>query len=162
MKQFLRLYAWGVEVKLYMSIYTAAVVFFQGITEVLQGRYAISVWIMLEMLLVSFVFAAIQYAVLPAGNWSSKKGLAVWVVCANVLYIGGALVFGWFPGVPLWGDILLIAMLVHLAFDGATIYTVNHLDSRIHSCIKAYCIFRACNIVINSTGNTNTGNTSFG
>ena len=68
MKQFLRFYAWGVEVKLYMSIYTAAVVFFQGITEVLQGRYTISVW----------------------------------VVCANVLYIGGALVFGWFPGVPQW------------------------------------------------------------
>ena len=77
MKQFLRFYAWGVEVKLYMSIYTAAVVFFQGITEVLQGRYTISVW----------------------------------VVCANVLYIGGALVFGWFPGVPLWGDILLILLL---------------------------------------------------
>ena len=111
MKQFLRFYAWGVEVKLYMSIYTAAVVFFQGITEVLQGRYTISVWVLLEMLLVSFVFAAIQYAVLPAGHWSSKKGLAVWVVCANVLYIGGALVFGWFPGVPLWGDILLILLL---------------------------------------------------
>ena len=111
MKQFLRFYAWGVEVKLYMSIYTAAVVFFQGITEVLQGRYTISVWVLLEMLLVSFVFAAIQYAVLPAGNWSSKKGLAVWVVCANVLYIGSALVFGWFPGVPLWGNIVLVAML---------------------------------------------------
>ena len=111
MKQFLRFYAWGVEVKLYMSIYTAAVVFFQGITEVLQGRYSISVWVLLEMLLVSFGFAAIQYAVLPAGNWTSKKGLAVWVISANVLYIGGALVFGWFPGVPLWGDILLIAML---------------------------------------------------
>ena len=111
MKQFLRFYAWGVEVKLYMSIYTAAVVFFQGITEVLQGRYTISVWVLLEMLLVSFVFAAIQYAVLPAGNWSSKKGLAVWVVCANLLYIGGALVFGWFPGVPLWWDILLMVLL---------------------------------------------------
>ena len=111
MKQFLRFYAWGVEVKLYMSIYTAAVVFFQGITEVLQGRYSISVWVLLEMLLVSFGFAAIQYAVLPAGNWTSKKGLAAWVISANVLYIGGALVFGWFPGVPLWGDILLIAML---------------------------------------------------
>ena len=63
------------------------------------------------MLLVSFGFAAIQYAVLPAGNWTSKKGLAVWFISANVLHIGGALVFGWFPGVPLWGDILLIAML---------------------------------------------------
>ena len=111
MKGFLHFYSWGMEVKLYMSIYTAAVVFFQGITEVLQGRYSISVWVLLEMLLVSFGFAAIQYAVLPAGNWTSKKGLAVWVVSANVLYIGGALVFGWFPGVPLWGDILLIAML---------------------------------------------------
>ena len=111
MKGFLHFYSWGMEVKLYMSIYTAAVVFFQGITEVLQGRYTISVWVLLEMLLVSFVFAAIQYAVLPAGNWSSKKGLAVWVVCANVLYIGGALVFGWFPGVPLWGDILLMVLL---------------------------------------------------
>ena len=111
MKGFLHFYSWGMEVKLYMSIYTAAVVFFQGITEVLQGRYSISVWVLLEMLLVSFSFAAIQYAVLPAGNWTSKKGLAVWVISANVLYIGGALVFGWFPGVPLWGDILLIAML---------------------------------------------------
>ena len=26
-------------------------------------------------------------------------------------------------------SLLLIAMLVHLAFDGATIYTVNHLDT---------------------------------
>ena len=111
MKGFLHFYSWGMEVKLYMSIYTAAAVFFQGITEVLQGRYSISVWVLLEMLLVSFGFAAIQYAVLPAGNWTSKKGLAVWVISANVLYIGGALVFGWFPGVPLWGDILLIAML---------------------------------------------------
>ena len=111
MKGFLHFYSWGMEVKLYMSIYTAAVVFFQGITEVLQGRYSISVWGLLEMLLVSFVFAAIQYAVLPAGSWSSQKGLAVWAFSANVLYIGGALVFGWFPGVPLWGDILLIAML---------------------------------------------------
>ena len=111
MKQFLRFYSWGMEVKLYMSLYTTALVVFQGITEALQGRFAASVWIMLEMLLVSFVFAAIQYAVLPAGNWSSTKGPAVWVVCANVLYIGGALVFDWFPGVPLWGDILLILLL---------------------------------------------------
>ena len=111
MKQFLRFYAWGMEVKLYMSIYTAAVVFFQGITEVLQGRYAISVWVLLEMLLVSFVFAAIQYVILPAGEWSSRGRLAAWAVCANVLYIGSALVFGWFPGVPLWGNIVLVAML---------------------------------------------------
>ena len=33
------------------------------------------------------------------------------MVCANVLYIGSALVFGWFPGVPLWGNIVLVAML---------------------------------------------------
>ena len=111
MKQFLRFYCWGIEVKLYMSLYTTALVVFQAITEALQGRFAVNAWIMLEMLLVSFVFSAIQYAVLPAGNWSSKKGLAVWAVSANVLYIGGALVFGWFPGVPLWGDILLIALL---------------------------------------------------
>ena len=111
MKQFLRFYCWGIEVKLYMSLYTTALVVFQAITEALQGRFAVNAWIMLEMLLVSFGFAAIQYAVLPAGNWTSKKGLAVWFISANVLYIGGALVFGWFPGVPLWGDILLIAML---------------------------------------------------
>lgn len=111
MKGFLRFYAWGVEVKLYMSIYAAAAVFFQGITEVLQGRTAISVWVLLEMLLVSFAFAAIQYAVLPAGQWDSPGRLALWALSANVLYIGGALVFGWFPGVPLWGDVLLVALL---------------------------------------------------
>ena len=111
MKGFLRFYSWGMEVKLYMSIYTAAVVFFQGITEVLQGRYVISVWVLLEMLAVSFIFAALQYAVLPAGGWTSKKRLAFWAAGANVLYIGGAVVFGWFPGVPAWGNALLVAML---------------------------------------------------
>lgn len=111
MREFLRFYSWGMEVKLYMGIYTAAAVVYQGVAEALQGRYAISVWVLLEMLLVSFVFAMIQYAVLPAGQWASKKRLAIWVLSANVLYIGSALVFGWFPGVPLWGDILLTALL---------------------------------------------------
>lgn len=111
MREFLRFYSWGMEVKLYMGIYTAAIVAFQAIAEALQGRYAVGVWVLLEMLLVSFVFAMFQYAVLPAGQWASKKRLAVWALGANVLYIGAALVFGWFPGVPLWGDVLLIALL---------------------------------------------------
>ena len=140
MKQFLRFYAWGVEVKLYMSIYTAAVVFFQGITEVLQGRYTISVWVLLEMLLVSFAFAAIQYAVLPAGQWSSKARLAAWAACANVLYIGSALGFGWFRGIPVWGGIVLIVILeAALVAMYYALWLQQHWDTEdLNRSLKAY------------------------
>ncbi len=111
MKGFLRFYAWGVEMKLYMSIYTVALIFFQCLTEALQGRFAVSIWTMLDMLMTSMALSMIQYVLLPAGEWGNGKRVAVWLVCANVLYLGGAALFGWFPGVPVWGRIVLVLIV---------------------------------------------------
>ena len=115
MKDFLRFYRWGMEVKLYMSIYTLALVFFRGIVAVLQGENSVNVWIMLEMMLVSFVFACAQYVLLPAGRTferpERRRRTVVWALLGNALCLGGAAVFRWFPGIPAWGTAVLVAML---------------------------------------------------
>ena len=115
MKEFLRFYRWGMEVKLYMSIYTLALVFFRGIVAVLQGEDSVNVWIMLEMLLVSFAFACAQYVLLPVGQTferpERRRRTVVWTVLGNLLFLGGAAVFRWFPGLPGWGTAVLVAML---------------------------------------------------
>ncbi|MGM9536785.1 MAG: hypothetical protein ACI3VN_00455 [Candidatus Onthomonas sp.] len=111
MKGFLHFYKWGMEVKLYMGLYTVAAVFFKGISAVLMGENSISVWTLLEMLIVSFVFSVIQYPLMPEGQWRSGKSVALWALSANVLYLGGALVFGWFEGIPLWAGLVLAAVL---------------------------------------------------
>ena len=51
----------------------------------------------------------------PTGQDWSGPGLArrtaVWAVLGNVIFIGCAWGLGWFPGVPVWGAALLLALL---------------------------------------------------
>lgn len=115
MKEFLHFYRWGMEVKLNMAIYTIALIFFKSIVALTQGESSVNIWLMLEMLLVSFAFAILQYALFPGDRTLPRRELAirtaVWAVCGNVLYAGGAVAFGWFAGVPLWGAAVLALVL---------------------------------------------------
>ena len=115
MEQFNRFYLWGTETKYRMGVYTAAVVFFKGIANALMGEFSVDSLIMLEMVFASFAFACIETALFPMGKgWpdgDSGRRTVLWAVLANVIYIGCSLLLGWFPGVPLWGAALLIAML---------------------------------------------------
>lgn len=113
MSGFNRFYLWGVKMKYHMSIYTVAGVFFKAIVNALQGVYTVDILTMLEMLVVSMVFASAETAIFteekPFGD--SKGRVLLWGLLANVAFLGGALGFGWFRGVPVWGGVLLVVIL---------------------------------------------------
>ena len=113
MSGFNRFYLWGVKMKYHMGIYTVAGIFFKAIANALQGVYTVDTLTMLEMLVVSLVFASIETALFtedhPFGE--SKGRIALWAVLANVVFIGSALGFGWFRGVPVWAGVVLVVIL---------------------------------------------------
>ena len=113
MNGFNRFYLWGLKMKYHMGIYTVAGIFFKAIANALQGVYSVDTLTMLEMLVVSMIFASAETVIFPEGKalGDSLWRTALWAVLANVLFLGGALVMGWFRGIPLWGGVLLVVIL---------------------------------------------------
>ena len=113
MSGFNRFYLWGLKMKYHMGIYTVAGIFFKAIANALQGVNSVDTLTMLEMLVVSMVFASAETAIFPEGKalGDSLWRTVLWAVLANVLFLGGALVLGWFRGIPLWGGVLLVVIL---------------------------------------------------
>lgn len=113
MSGFNRFYLWGVKMKYHMSIYTVAGIFFKAVVNALQGVYTVDILTMLQMLVVSMLFACAETAIFPEGKsfGDSKGRIALWAVLANVVFVGGALGFGWFRGIPVWGGAVLIVVL---------------------------------------------------
>ena len=113
MSGFNRFYLWGVKMKYHMGIYTVAGVFFKAIANALQGVYTVDSLTMLQMLVVSMLFASAETAIFPEGKafGDSLGRTALWALLANVAFLGGALGFGWFRGIPVWGGAVLIVVL---------------------------------------------------
>lgn len=108
MKLFLRLYRWSMRMKLHMAMYTFAAVFLKVMYNLIQGVFAVQSIDLLTMWLMGLALAVIESALLPENtDWSAARSV-VWLAAANVLFVGGAACFHWFPGVPLWGALVLI------------------------------------------------------
>ena len=113
MNGFNKFYLWGVTMKYHMGIYAVAGVFFKAIANALQGVYSVDSLTMLEMLVVSLLFASVETVIFPRGReWGgSRWRMVLWAALANVAYIGSAFLFSWFRGIPVWGGILMIVIL---------------------------------------------------
>lgn len=113
MNGFNQFYLWGVRMKYHMSIYTVAGVFFKAIVNAMEGTYSVDTLTMLEMLLVSMIFASAETAIFPEGYpfVESMGRTVLWAVLANVAFLGGALGFGWFRGIPVWAGVVLVLIL---------------------------------------------------
>lgn len=113
MEQFNRFYLWGVNTKYRMGLYFSAAVFSKGLVNALLGSRTVDTIILLEMLLSCFAFACAETALFPHGKTLpvEKKRVALWAVLANVIFIGCAWGLNWFPGIPLWGGLLLALFL---------------------------------------------------
>lgn len=113
MEYFNRFYLWGVNTKYRMGLYFSAAVFFKGLVNALLGNWTVESLILLEMLLACFAFACLETALFPAGKnmLSERKRIAVWGVLANMIFIGCAWTLNWFPGIPVWGGLLLVLFL---------------------------------------------------
>lgn len=108
MKTYLRLYRWSMQMKLHMALYTFAAVFFKIICNLLQGSRQVSVVDLATIWLVSLVFAILETVLFPENAPCTKGRSLLWLAAANLCFVGGALLFGWFQGVPVWGGALLI------------------------------------------------------
>lgn len=114
MEHFNRFYLWGVDTKYRMGLYFSAAVFFKGLTNALMGVWTIEVLTLLEMLLACFAFACLESAIFPYGKeWTQGQGrrIALWAALANLIFIGCGLALRWFPGLPVWGGLLLVLFL---------------------------------------------------
>ena len=113
MNGFNRFYLWGLKMKYHMSTYTVAGIFFKAIVNALQGVYSVDSLTMLQMLVMSMLFASAETAIFPEGKaFGDSLGRTVLRgVLANIAFLGGALGFGWFRGLPVWGGVLLTVIL---------------------------------------------------
>ena len=113
MKAFNKAYLWAADMKYHMAIYTVAAVFVKSISNLIAGNPSVETLSMFQMLLVSLVFACAECILFPQGKEWGVTGwrVAVWAVLANALYIGGAIVFRWFPGISTLYGIMFIAIM---------------------------------------------------
>ena len=113
MEQINRFYLCGLNTKYCMGLYFAAAVSFKGLVNALLGLWTVDTLILLEMLLACFAFACMETALFPHGKnlLAEKKRVALWAVLANVIFLGCGWGLHWFPGVPLWGGLLLVLLL---------------------------------------------------
>lgn len=107
MKTYLRLYRWSMQMKLHMALYTFATVFFKIVCNLFQSIQQIDMVDLLTIWLVSLVFAMLETAIFPENAVCTKRRSLLWLVTANLCFVGGALLFGWFQDIPVWGGILL-------------------------------------------------------
>lgn len=111
MKTYLRLYRWAMQMKLRMTLYTLAAVFLKIVCLLLQGMDSVPVFDLVTMWLVSLVFAMLETLIFPEGAPCTGPRSLVWLAAANLCFAGGAVLFGWFAGVPVWGGVLLAVFL---------------------------------------------------
>lgn len=111
MKTYLRIYRWAMQMKLHMAMYTFVAIFLKILCNLLQGGDSISIRDLLTMWLVALVFAMVESAIFPEQAACTRTRTLLWLGAANLCFVGGALLFGWFAGVPLWGGLLLAAFL---------------------------------------------------
>ncbi len=115
MEEFWSVYRWGMNMKFHMAIYTIALVCVKSVVNLLQGVDTVSIWTMLEMILLSLVLAVGEVLLFPGDRGLEGDALrgrtAAWVLLGNLLFGGGAIVFRWFDGVPAWGGVLLVLLL---------------------------------------------------
>ena len=140
MKVFNKAYLWAADMKYHMAIYTVAAIFVKSIFNLIVGKSSVETLSMFQMLLVSLVFACSESLLFPQGKEWGVTGwrVAVWAVLANVLYIGAAIVFRWFPGIStLYGILFVVIMECGLFAMWYVLWLKNrHDDQRLNCNLK--------------------------
>lgn len=81
------------------------------VCNLLQGEQTVLIHDLLTLWAASLVFAMIESAIFPEGSECTRSCSLLWLGAANLCFLGGAALFQWFEGVPLWGGILLTLFL---------------------------------------------------
>lgn len=147
MKEFKLYFIWGMNVKFFMGLYFAALVFLSGILIAIFGGDSLHLITLLQMLLLSLVLALLQVFIIPDST-DFSRGIffarsILWLLLAMVITVAVAFWGGWFPGMPSWcpwlmGVLMLCgctAMLLGQKFeqDADTVRLNKSLDAYQHS-----------------------------
>ena len=111
MKYYLKLYRWSMQMKLRMGLYALGLLFCKMIWNWSQGIAAVRSLEIVTIWAACLIFATLETVILPAGKEHSTLRVAIWAGTANLIFIGGALLAGWFRGVHAAGEVLLVALL---------------------------------------------------
>ena len=111
MKIFLQIYRWSMQMKLRMALYTFGGTFLNIVCNLLHGEQTVLIHDLLTLWAASLVFAMIESAIFQEGSECTRRRVPLWLGAANLCFLGGAALFQWFEGVPLWGGILLTLFL---------------------------------------------------
>lgn len=108
METYLKIYRWSMRMKLRMGVYTVALLFFKIIWNWINGIFSVQSMDILTIWGVCLLFAMLETVILPEGKDPTVLRTVIWIVAANIIFCGGAVLAGWFSGIPVWGTVGLV------------------------------------------------------
>lgn len=135
MEMFNKFYRFGSEIKPKASLYCLGIVFFISIVNFLFGTTTISIFTLLQSFFISLLVSLIEYFFFHNYEGLSKKkkktNTIIWTILTNIIVISAAVLFSWFPTLPLWGTLFLVLILeFSIVAIRYSIYVVNLLDTK--------------------------------
>lgn len=97
--------------KLRMGVYTVALLFFKIIWNWINGIFSVQSVDILTIWGVCLLFAMLETVILPEGKDPTVLRTVIWIVAANIIFCGGAVLTEWFSGIPVWGTVGLVLFL---------------------------------------------------
>ena len=113
MRTYLIFYRWAMQMKPRMGIYTVGLVFFKAVWNMTQSIWSVEILDLATMWAMAFAFALVESAIFPEGVDAHQHPLrtVLWAAAGNAAFLGGALWFDWFRGIPLWAAAALVTIL---------------------------------------------------
>ena len=111
METYLKIYRWSMRMKLRMGVYTVALLFFKIIWNWINGIFSVQSVDILTIWGVCLLFAMLETVILPEGKDPTVLRTVIWIVAANIIFCGGAVLAGWFSGIPVRGTVGLVLFL---------------------------------------------------
>jgi len=137
MKGILRLYyKWELNNELFACFYFTAILCMYSIEVLMQGERSIDIFIMLEMLLVSYAIAIVQTSIFSDDSNYSKKALIVrtiiWFFVAMILVFITSIIFQWFANLQTWAmGVFMVYMVLLLIALWIGIHIANKFDTKV-------------------------------
>ena len=135
MKGFLRFYKWELNNEMFCSFYFVAMLCMYSIEMLLHGKININIFIMLEMLLLSYALSLVQKIIFSNDSNANRKDLIIktiiWFVSSLFLIIVASTIFQWFVDLQAWAMGLFIGYMVLFFFAiWVGIHIANKIDTK--------------------------------
>lgn len=116
MTGFKKFYLWGMNTKLFMGIYFAAIVFVCGFILALTGQVTIRLIVLLEMFILSFGVAILQAVLVPdttdfSGGIFAARAM-LWALASALLTFAASACLGWLDPPGLIADVALGVLML--------------------------------------------------